>query len=305
MSHVPTISVIVTADETHGDLTRALESVRTQTFPATEVWIAGDASQVSTTAFDDSFRDRLRWIDVSGASTAAARNAAIRRSRGDLIALLETNAVWAPEKLARCATTLTSAPDDDLVYSPAVLISPEGTRRQPPSPEDMPCGWILNELFAEPWIVDSAAVFRRQVWERHGGFDESLTVAGGQNFYLRAARAHRFALVAEPLVDVSVTEAISAAEQTRQVREIAEMLHRFYAEQGGEERLDSRRAHHVMGELCEMAARLSWAEHNIPMTLRATVGALHYRPTWRSRLFLYWVLWRTRKERVGMNLAPV
>lgn len=303
MSDVPTVSVIVTTADADGDLSRALESVRAQTQPPMEILIVGDPFHDKLIDLDDGFRERIRWIDATG-SIAAARNAAIRRSQGDLIALLETNAVWAPEKLARCTTALAQSPDDDLVYSPAVLMSPEGTRRQPPSPADMPCGWILNELFAEPWIVDSAAMFRRQVWERHGGFDESLTVACGQNFYLRAARAHRFALVAEPLVDVRIAGGISAAEQTRQVREVAEMLHRFYVDQGGEERLDGPRARHVMGELCEMAARLSWAEHNIPMTLRATVGAMHYRPTWRSRLFLYWVLWRTRKERVGMTLAP-
>lgn len=308
MSAATLVSVIVTTADATGDLRRALQSVLAQTKRPAEILVASHVTDTDTDTVPKSlvedFGDAVRWIGVPERRVAIQRNAAIRHCRGELIALLESQATWHPDKLARCVATLTHAPQDDLVYTPAIFVDPDGTCHAPPSPELLPCGWILDELFEEPWIVDSTMVFRRSVWERHGGFDESLTVTSGQNFYLRAARAHRFAVVPEPLTEViRPTSAPSSTAHASHIRETAEMLHRFYAEQGGDERLDSRRARRTLGLLCEEAARLSWAEHNIPLTLRATMGAMHYRPTWWTRFFLYWVLWRTRKERVGMNLA--
>lgn len=304
MSVLPTVSVIISTNEPHGDVPRALQSVRAQTLLPTEIFVAGDPSHP---AMQEMIRDAgndVRWIDAPAGFVGAQRNAALRRSRGELIALLDSSAVWSPNKLERCVTALANVPEDDLVYTPAVFIDPNGTHAASPDPEFLPSGWILDKLFEEPWIVDSTVVFRRAVWERHGGFDETLTVTTGQNFYLRAARAQRFAMIPESLTDVFRAGPPSRADEAQHVRQTAEMMHRFYAEQGGDERLDGRRSRRVLGQLCEQAARLSWEEHNIPMTLRALIGAMHYRPTWRSRLFLYWVLWRTRKERVGMVLAP-
>lgn len=302
MSLSPTISVIVSTALSRSVLRQALDSIRRQSIQPTEILIAGDPDDSTLRSIVHTSGLEIRWIDALN-HIAIQRNAAIRRSQGELIALLDANSVWSPTKLARSVTTLMHSPEDDLVYSPAVMINPDGTRQNPPGAELLPHGWILDELFEEPWIVDSTIVFRRAVWERQGGFDERLTASSGQNFYLRAARAHRFAMVPDPLTEAYRDDATSPEVHARNVRETAEMLHRFYAEQGGDERLDGKRARRALGELCEAAARLSWDEHNIPMTLRATLGAMHYRPSWRSRLFLYWVLWRTRKERVGMVLT--
>jgi glycosyltransferase involved in cell wall biosynthesis len=299
MNESPTLSVIITTADEQGDLRRALDSVFAQTTVPMEILVAGPAR-----ALAHQFDDRVRKIDVDTQNISAQRNAAMRCSRGELIALLEASAVWSPTKLARSVAALTRSPEDDLVYTPAVFINPDGTRQNPPAAEFLPQGWILDEIFEEPWIVDSTVVFRRAVWERQGGFDERLNVSCGQNFYLRAGRAHRFGVVPDPLADVYRAATVPAAEHAQNVRETAEMLHRFYAEQGGDERLDSRRARRALGELCEAAARLSWDERNIPMTLRASLGAMHYRPSWRSRLFFYWVLWRTRKERANLVLTP-
>lgn len=300
------VSVIVTTADERGDIVRTVRSALAQTESAAEILVADSGAVCDTKSRLAEFGEAVRWIDVESCTPGAQRNAAIRRCRGDLIALLDPQAVWQPTKLARSVAALQHAPQDDLLYTPATFLDPDGTRHGPPPPELLPTGWILDELFEEPWIVDSTAVFRKTVWERHGGFEETLTGTTGQNFFLRAARAHRFAVLPEALTEiVRPPQNPSAEEHTQNVRETAEMLHRFYTEQGGDERLDSRRAGRTLGTLCETAARLSWAEHNIPMTLRATMGAMYYHPTWRSRFFLYWVLWRTRQERARMNLTAV
>ncbi len=299
----PTVSVIITTSPDPNALDRALRSVFSQTESPTEILVAGASANAAVKLIVDGCSDRVRWIECPVDTLASQRNAAIRRSQGQLIALLDPTAVWLSTKLARSVAALTLAPQDDLVYTPAVFIDPEGPRNAPPAAELLPSGWILDEIFEEPWIVDSTVVFRREVWERHGGFDESLTVAAGRNFFLRSARAHRFAVIPEPLTEVHRGGPISLEEHARDIRETAEMLHRFYDAQGGDERLDSRRARRALGELCEVAARLSWAEQNVPQTLRASLGAMHYHPTWRSRFFLSWVLWQTRKVRAEMGRA--
>lgn len=292
----PLVSVIIPTFNRRDLVLRAIESARTQTYPNLEIVVQDDGSTDGTAEAIAALKLPIAYVWQPNRGLAAARNAAIRRSRGELIALLDSDDVWTTDKVAKCVAYLNQHPDVDVVYTPMATVDADGRMM---TGHDKPCqaGWILNELFENICVHDPAAVFHRRVWERVGGFDESLPVCVGHNFWLRVAVAHKFGVIDEPLaVRTWLKDSLTRAKKARVFRIKAEMLHRFYEEQGGRERLDSDRAGRAIAKACLTAGRLTAREGDWAYASRCFFGALHYRPTLRARV-MYWLAdWQRRRH---------
>ena len=102
----------------------ALESVARQTYPAVEVIVADDCSTDDTVDMIVSrpFPMPVRVVLLpDNQGPASARNAAIRHATGKYVALLDSDDVWLPLKLARQVEAAEQSGDAEmmLVYSPA------------------------------------------------------------------------------------------------------------------------------------------------------------------------------------------
>lgn len=305
LSMEPRVCVVISAFDAAEGLSRAVASVLNQTYRCVEIVVLDDGSGGRTTEDILKCSESIRCQLSPTQGRAAARNAAIRRGGGELIALLNGNDAWTSDKLERCVGFLRQHPECDVVYTPMAVMDTrsEGAARQV---VECPEGWILDELFAEDTIGESSAVFHRRVWERLGGFDESLPLSISHNFWLRVAVAHRFGLIREPLTLCSKSESrppIAAVSRALRVR--AEMLHRFYEEQGGRARLDGDRARRVLGQLCLRAGWLALQAGDPAYSARLFRGATIYRPGWLSRLYFAYADWRRRQAGQPTIEAPV
>ncbi|HUQ69068.1 MAG TPA: glycosyltransferase [Planctomycetaceae bacterium] len=292
----PLVSVIIPTFNRRGLVVRAIESALAQTYQNYEIVVQDDGSTDGTADAVAALSGPIDFAWQPNRGLAAARNAAIRRCRGELIALLDSDDAWTTDKLERCVRYLQQQPDVDVVYTPMATVDAEGRVM---TGHDKPCkaGWMLDELFENICVHDPAAVFHRRVWERVGGFDESLPVCVGHNFWLRVAVAHKFGVIDEPLaVRTWLKDSLTRAKKARVFRIKAEMLHRFYEEQGGQERLERDRAHRAIAKACFTAGRLSAREGDWAYATRLFFGAVHYRPTLRSRV-MYWIAdWQRRRR---------
>jgi glycosyltransferase involved in cell wall biosynthesis len=98
----PRVSVIVPAYNAAEHIGEALESVHAQTASDWEIVVCDDGSSDDTAAVASSFGERVRLVqNEHNQGLAAARNAAIERSRGSVLALLDADDVWLPEYLER------------------------------------------------------------------------------------------------------------------------------------------------------------------------------------------------------------
>src|SRR3954449_3573195 len=98
------ISVIIPAHNVERFVARTLESVLGQTHRALEVIVVDDGSTDGTAATVQSFADkdsRVRFIRSRNLGVSAARNLAIKESRGALIAPIDADDIWHPDKLTR------------------------------------------------------------------------------------------------------------------------------------------------------------------------------------------------------------
>jgi glycosyltransferase involved in cell wall biosynthesis len=122
-SGAPLVSVVVPFLNVAPYLGEAIESVRAQTYERWELLLCDDgatdgASEIAAhyAALDP---DRIRHLRHEGGATlgaSAARNLGLRHARGSLIALLDGDDVWRPEKLAEQVAILGEHPEADAVY---------------------------------------------------------------------------------------------------------------------------------------------------------------------------------------------
>jgi glycosyltransferase involved in cell wall biosynthesis len=201
----PLVSVLVPAYDVEEFVGAAIESALAQTYPRVEVVVVNDGSTDGTVAAIAPYRDRIVFVDQPNRGLAGARNAAIAAASGSVLALLDADDLWHPDRLERCVRVLEQQADVGLVTSDAFLIEDGvrttrrcyGDRRRYPFPA--PDADQLDVISQRNFLFVSV-VFRRSLVDRFGGFDESLPRAEDYElwtrFLLGGARA---GYVGEPL----------------------------------------------------------------------------------------------------------
>jgi len=97
----PLISCIVPVFNGERYLAEALNSILAQTYRSLEIVVADDGSTDATAALVASYGDRVRYVWQPNAGPAAARNLGISVVQGELVAFLDQDDLWHPEKLER------------------------------------------------------------------------------------------------------------------------------------------------------------------------------------------------------------
>jgi glycosyltransferase involved in cell wall biosynthesis len=202
MSSVTT--VIPTRDRPDG-LRRSVRSVLAQRDIELEVVVVDDGSTEPAVpvvaAFDDP-RVRLVRHEVS-LGESAARNRGIAEARGDRIAFLDDDDLWAPDKLIRQTEALRST-GRSWAYGGEVVVDDElrVLSGSPPPPPDA-VAESLRRYNAVPGSASSVLV-TRELLSRVGTFDTGLRRTADWDLWLRLVREGPPAAVLDPVVAISV-----------------------------------------------------------------------------------------------------
>lgn len=96
----PPVSAIVPTWNRAGLVGRAIDSILAQTYRPMEIIVVDDGSTDNTPEVLASYGDSIKVIRQENRGVSAARNAGIRASLGELIAFLDSDDTWWPEKTA-------------------------------------------------------------------------------------------------------------------------------------------------------------------------------------------------------------
>lgn len=201
----PTCSVLIPAYNVENYVAEAIESALSQTYPAVEVVVVNDGSTDSTAEVIGRYRDRIVYVDQGNKGLAGARNAALSVASGSLIGLLDADDAWLPHRAARCAGLLVDRPKVGFVTTDAWLLEDD----KPTSrrfygdliANDFPEHNQLARMMRSNMFFVSV-VARRELYDRHGGFDESVRRSGAEDYdlWLRfLAGGETAACIREPL----------------------------------------------------------------------------------------------------------
>jgi glycosyltransferase involved in cell wall biosynthesis len=137
LSAEPLVSVVIAAYNGAQYLPEAIDSALAQTYPKVEVIVVDDGSTDSTAEVVGAYGARVRYLYQQNAGTAAARNTGIQSAQGELIALLDQDDRWLPEKLARQVPLFFDEPRVGLVHSGGIRRA-DGSNNQYLQPQAQP-----------------------------------------------------------------------------------------------------------------------------------------------------------------------
>jgi glycosyltransferase involved in cell wall biosynthesis len=203
------VSVVIPAYNAERWIAATLASALAQTYRNLEIVVVDDGSTDKTSAIAEAFaaRDpRVRVIHQTNRGLAAARNTGIAASRGSLIAPLDADDLWHPEKTAKQVAVMREAgPRVGVVYSWYSIID-ESDRVIARALRPHHQGDIYAALVVSNFISSaSIPLIRRSCLLELGGYDASLRTRGAQGcedwkLYLAIAERYEFLLVPEYLV---------------------------------------------------------------------------------------------------------
>ncbi|MBA3345742.1 MAG: glycosyltransferase [Gemmatimonadales bacterium] len=182
------VTVVMAAYNVGPFVTDAIRSVLSQTYVAFELLVIDDGSTDDTGDRVAGIRDpRLRLIQQANAGLSAARNTGIAHGTGELIAFIDGDDVWLPDKLARQVAYLRAHPEADLTFAWSRIVD-EGGRDTGRTSARVSGVVSFERLFALNVVGNgSAVVLRRDVLDRAGTFDEQLRAEEDHDVWLRVS----------------------------------------------------------------------------------------------------------------------
>ncbi|MFM6994744.1 MAG: glycosyltransferase family 2 protein [Sediminibacterium sp.] len=212
MKNVPLVSVIIPTYKNSNTLIRAINSVISQTYENWELIIVDDNDPFSperrnTEKNVEQYFDYKNIIYISHSSNlnaSAARNTGFKFAKGELIAFLDDDDEFYPEKLEKQVLALSEL---DLswggIYCNYEIISPDKRKAYVNNHDE---NILENLLLVKNSICGgSTLLVRRSVYEDLKGFDVEFNRHQDWEFLVRFLKQYKLALVEDLLVNIYVT----------------------------------------------------------------------------------------------------
>jgi glycosyltransferase involved in cell wall biosynthesis len=217
MTTMPLVSVVIATYNMARYLPLAIRSALAQTYSPIEIHVVDDGSTDGTAEALAAFAGESRVIvhTQPNRGQASAKNRGIEASSGDLVAFLDADDLWVPHKLSRQVPVLLAEDRTGVVYSDLSHIDTAGhaiaaNKMTPHS------GRITDRLFIDNFITFGSVLVKRECFERHGTFDESLQMGIDWDLWLRISTGYEFIYIDEPLILYRIWDGqMSRNSQTR------------------------------------------------------------------------------------------
>lgn len=175
---IPLISAVIPVFNGERYLAEAITSVLAQSYRSLELIVVDDGSTDGTRELVRRF-PAARYYHQAHAGIGAARNRCLAMAQGEMIAFLDADDVWTPEKLSLQWSAFAARPELDIVtgfvqqfHSPE--LDPQVTRK------------IDCPRQPQPGYHFGTMLVRRRAFDRVGLFSESLDRAEGVDWCIRA-----------------------------------------------------------------------------------------------------------------------
>jgi glycosyltransferase involved in cell wall biosynthesis len=203
---MPDVSVVIPTFNRWPMLAEAITSVMAQRSVDFELIIVDDGSTDRTASLlpdlVEAFaaaRHRVRFLRTENRGPAAARNLGVSLAHSQLIAFLDSDDLWKPDKLQRQLAFMSQRPEclasqtDEIWMRRAVRVNP-GRRHCKRS------GAFFIESLRTCLISPSAVMMRTRIFHELGGFDKDMRAAEDYDLWLRLLLEHPVELLPQPLV---------------------------------------------------------------------------------------------------------
>ena len=120
MSSKPYVTALIDTYDQGSFIEEAIDSVLAQDFPASqiEILVVDDGSTDDTRERVAKYGDRVRYIYKENGGQASALNRGFAESQGEIVAMLDGDDLWLPNKISRVVEEFGRHPEAAVVYHP-------------------------------------------------------------------------------------------------------------------------------------------------------------------------------------------
>jgi glycosyltransferase involved in cell wall biosynthesis len=195
----PRVSVIIPTYNRARIIEEAVDSVLAQDYKDFELIVVNDGSTDNTSEVLAPYGDDVHVLSQENKGVSAARNRGITEASGKLIAFLDSDDLWLPQKLSMQVEFFDQRPDALICQTEEVWVR-NGIRVNPKQRHKKPSGMIFKPSLKLCLVSPSAVMIRRDLLDRAGGFDETLPACEDYDLWLRISCRFPVFLIETPLI---------------------------------------------------------------------------------------------------------
>lgn len=178
------VSVIVPSYNRAHCISRALESIRAQTFVPQEIIVVDDGSTDKTRELVTKSYPEASYLYQSHLGVSAARNKGVAHASCEWIAFLDSDDSWFTEKLNIQLAALKNNPGYLIHHCDEIWIR-NGKRVNPMNKHRKRGGWIYAHCLPLCAISPSTVIIDRELFLREKGFNQDLPACEDYDLWLR------------------------------------------------------------------------------------------------------------------------
>lgn len=204
----PRVSVVIPAYNAARFLPDAIESLRRQTRAVHQIIVVDDGSKDDTAQVVAGLGRDVTYVHQANAGVSAARNRGMREATGEIVAFLDADDRWVPEKVEKQLAVFERNPQVGLVGTDRCdvdangrvlldsLFRKQGMRDELVELDGRPMADAFSRLIRVNFLPTSSVMVSKRVLDEVGGFD--TTIRYGEDLELWARIAVRYPLVCLP-----------------------------------------------------------------------------------------------------------
>ena len=193
------ISVVIPTFNRISLVARAIDSVLKQSLNPYEIIVVDDGSDDGTSEMIQNKYKSIKLIQQQNNGVSAARNKGIKHAKGDWIGLLDSDDEWTEKKLENQADRLIKTPEYDFCHTNEIWIR-NGVRVNQRKKHEKYGGYIFDKCLDICRISPSSVLFRKNILDHVGWFDDQLPVCEDYDLWLRITAEYRILFIDEPLI---------------------------------------------------------------------------------------------------------
>ena len=193
------VSVVIPTFNRINLLERAVNSVIKQTKEPNQIIVVDDGSDDNSSEMVKQKFGSVILFRQKNRGVSAARNKGIEISKGDWIALLDSDDEWKPNKLEKQINALNKDPDCFFSHTNETWIR-NGIRINQGKRHKKYGGYIFDKCLDICRISPSSVLFKKSILEHVGLFDDDLHVCEDYDLWLRITLNHKILFIDEPLI---------------------------------------------------------------------------------------------------------